>query len=84
MERKMSHRLLGEIVEKDGRICLQNVRGNAWFPLEGNSGIAADFQASFNTPHPSDIGRRLYYVGGVMQMESLEQAAERRAKEKQS
>lgn len=77
-------RLLGEIVEKEGMICLQNVRGNAWFPLEGNSGIAADFRESFNTPQPSDIGRRLYYVRGVVQMESLEQAADRRAKEKQS
>lgn len=77
-------RLLGTIVEHDGYVCLQNVAGTAWFPLDGNSGIASDFRESFNTPNPSDLGRQLYSVGGVMQMESMEQAAERKAKDEKA
>jgi hypothetical protein len=77
-------RFIGTIVEHDGWMCLQNIRGNAWFPLEGNSGIASDFRDAFNLPMPSDIGRRLYLAKGVLQMESLDQMRDRLAAEKVS
>jgi hypothetical protein len=70
------HTLLGVIAEKDGMICLQT-SDNVWFPLNGNSGVAADFRESFNAPQQSDIGKRLYNVGGVLQMENDAQRAER-------
>ncbi len=74
-------KLLGEIVQKDGMICLQT-GPSVWFPLRGNSEIAVRFQETFNRPLPSDIGRRLYDNGGVIQMESTGQAAARIAREK--
>jgi hypothetical protein len=64
--------LLGTIVDKDGMICLQT-SPRVWYPLEGNSGIASDFQETFNRASRTDIGRQLHRVGGVLQMESLEQ-----------
>jgi hypothetical protein len=47
-------RLLGEIVQKDGMICLHTA-SNVWFPLDGNSGIAEKFRETFNRPQQSDI-----------------------------
>jgi hypothetical protein len=49
--------LLGVIAEKDGMICLQT-SDNVWFPLNGNSGVAADFRESFNAPQPN--GKRRF------------------------
>ena len=69
-------RLIGEIVEHDGYICLQTGAG-CWYPLGGSSGIAERFRESFNNPQRSDLGRRLYNSNGVLQMESLEQMRER-------
>lgn len=69
--------LLGEIVEKDGMLCLQT-HPNCWYPLGGNSSIADRFREHFNEPAQSDIGRRVYSSGGQLYMESVEQAAERR------
>lgn len=73
----MTRILLGEIVAKDGMICLQT-HTNTWFPLNGNSAIAEIFRESFSEPTQSDIGRRLYNVDGVMQMENLEQMRARK------
>lgn len=48
-------RLIGTIVKKDGMICLQSANNpRLFYPLEGNSGIAVDFQETFNAPAPSD------------------------------
>lgn len=74
---------LGTIERKDGWICLA-VSPTCWFPLGGNSGIASEFRETFNEPAESDIGRELHRVCGVLQMESIEQAAARRAKETQA
>jgi hypothetical protein len=71
--------LLGEIVDKDGMICLQTAP-RVFYPLEGNSGIAQDFCETFNRPQRSDIGRQLHRQNGVLCMESTEQAAARRMK----
>jgi hypothetical protein len=75
-------RLLGEIVEFEGMLCLRTAP-NCYYPLEGNSGVASDFCESFNAPAPSDVGRRLYRMdAGHLAMESREQAAERKARKK--
>lgn len=75
-----NRKLLGVMVEKDGMICLE--RGlNCWFPIGGSSGIAERFRETFNEPQRSDIGKRLYDVGGVLQMENDAQKAEREAQE---
>ena len=63
---------LGLIAEKDGMICLQTGAG-CWYPLGGSSGIAERFRESFNAGQRSDLGKRLYNVGGVLQMENDEQ-----------
>lgn len=68
--------LLGIIAEKDGVICLRTAE-NVWYPLEGSSGIAWDFREAFNTPQRSDIGKQLYSVRGVLQMENDAQMKER-------
>lgn len=72
---------LGEIEMHDGMICLKSLTKPVWYPLAGNSHIAARFQESFNRPQPSDIGRRLFTHQGVLQMESIEQMHTRRARE---
>lgn len=72
--------LLGTIVDKDGMICLQT-SPRVWYPLEGNSGIAADFQETFNRASRTDIGRQLHRVGGVLQMEGIADAIRRRYRE---
>jgi hypothetical protein len=64
--------LLGEIVDKDGMICLQTAPG-VFYPLDGNSGIAEDFRETFHKPRRSDIGRQLHRQGGVLWIESIEQ-----------
>lgn len=72
--------LLGTIVEHDGLICLQTAP-RLFYPLGGNSGIAADFQEQFNLPARCDIGRQLHRQNGVLCMESIEQMNARLAKE---
>jgi hypothetical protein len=73
-------RLLGEITEKDGMICLQTAP-RVWYPLDGASGIAADFRETFNRPQRSDIGKRLYTRKGVLMLENNEQKAARLAEQ---
>jgi hypothetical protein len=68
--------LLGEIVEHDGMLCLQT-SANVWYPLDGSSGVAECFRETFNAPHRSDIGKRVYSVRGVLQMENDQQLKER-------
>lgn len=68
---------IGEIVEHDGCICVQ-VRPNLYYPLAGSSGLAADFRDAFNAPSRTDLGRGLWNVDGVLQMETAQQAQERR------
>ncbi len=75
----MTRRPLGTIVEKDKMICLQT-SANCWFPLDGSSGLAEKFRETFNEPSRGDIGRRLYNVGGILQMENLEQMNRRNGK----
>lgn len=72
--------LLGTIAEKDGMICLER-NGNCWFPLGGSSSIAEKFRETFNEPQRSDLGKRLYSVGGIYQMENDAQKAEREKRE---
>jgi hypothetical protein len=68
---------LGEIVDKDGMLCLQTAP-RVFYPLDGNSGIAEDFRETFNRAQRSDIGRELHRIAGVLQMESTEQANARK------
>lgn len=75
-----ARKLLGVFVEKDGMICLETGL-NCWFPIGGNSGLAAEFCETFNAPQRSDLGKRLYRVGGVLQMENDAQKAARMAEE---
>lgn len=75
----MSRRLIGAIVEYDNCLCLRTLC--AWFPLGGNSGLASDFEVAFGPVQRGDIGKRVYYVNGVMQMENEEQRDARQAKE---
>lgn len=70
--------LLGEIVEKDGYICLQT-SPICWYPLGGSSYLAGKFCENFGEVQRSDIGRRVYRSGDVLQMENLEQMRERQA-----
>lgn len=72
--------LLGEIVEKDGMICLQTGPG-VWYPLDGASGIAEDFRETFNRAQKSDIGKRLHKMRGVLCLENQEQMQARQASE---
>jgi len=72
--------LLGTIVEHDGMICLQTAP-RLFYPLGGNSGIAADFQEQFNKPNRSDLGRQLHRQNGSLCLESIEQMEARKAKE---
>ena len=72
-------KFLGEIVEYDRCICLQMAdRPNLYYPLAGNSGLAADFQEAFNLPSRTDVGRGLWRVDGVLQIETLQQAQARK------
>jgi hypothetical protein len=71
--------LLGTIIDYEGSICLQT-SPRVFYPLAGNSGIAADFQEQFNQPSRSDIGRQLYRQNGSLFMESIEQMQQREAK----
>lgn len=72
--------LLGEIVEKDGAICLQTAP-NVWYPLEGQSGIAEDFRDTFNGANRWDIGRQVHCVKGVLYMEAISDGIRRRYRE---
>lgn len=71
--------LLGEIVEKDGMICLQTGPG-VWYPLDGASGIAEDFREAFTCASRTDIGRQVHRVKGVLYLETIDDAAKRRQK----
>ena len=73
----MTYRLIGEIVDHEGVLCVQT-SPRVWYPLEGSSGIAEDFREQFNRVHRSDIGRLLYYINGVISMESVEQMQARK------
>lgn len=73
---------LGTIVEHEGCYCLESVSGKSWFPLDGASGIAHDFRETFTHAFPSDLGRELHRVKGVLYMESVEQYNARLASEK--
>jgi len=73
----MSRRLIGAIVEHENCLCIRTLC--AWFPLGGNSGLASDFEDAFGPAQHCDIGKRIYYVNGVMQMENAEQRDARRA-----
>lgn len=78
----MAHRLVGVVVEHDGYICLEAVGpgpAKAWYPLGGSSGIAHDFRDAFGEAQRGDIGKRVYCVGEVLQMENEEQRAQRLA-----
>jgi hypothetical protein len=68
----VSRRLLGEVVLYQGALSLQT-SPNCWYPLEGASGLAHDFREDFGPPQPGDIGKRVYRVGGILQMENDEQ-----------
>ena len=71
-------RLIGEIVEYQGMICLSNGAG-VYYSLMGNSGIAHGFRETFNDPSPNDVGRNLYNDRGELVMESIEQMKERKS-----
>lgn len=75
----MRPRLIGEVVEKDGMLCLQTT-GRCWYPLKGASGIAWDFVQAFGRPQKGDVGKRVYRTGGILQMENDEQRKERLAR----
>jgi len=72
--------LLGTIVDHDDMICLQT-SPRVFYPLGGNSGIAADFQEYFGKPARTDIGRQLHRQNGVLCMESIDQMQARLEKE---
>lgn len=73
----MSRRLIGAVVEHENCLCIRTL--GAWFPLGGNSGLATDFVEAFGPAQRGDIGKRVYYVDGVMQMENEEQRDARQA-----
>jgi hypothetical protein len=73
---------IGTIVLKDNLYCLESNSGRSWFPLDGASGIAHDFRETFTHVFPSDLGKELHRVGGVLQMENNEQRDARLAGEK--
>lgn len=73
---------LGTIVEKERCICLQTA-DNVWFPLMGSSGVAADFREAFNEPLLCDVGKQVFSVDGIIQMENAEQMRARLAKERE-
>lgn len=74
----MERTLVGEIVEKDGMLCLQT-SPNAWYPLAGSSGVATAFVEAFGPAVPRDKGKRVFNVGGVLQMENQTQYEARMA-----
>lgn len=72
----MSRTLLGEIVYHQGRLALQT-SPRIWYPLDGSSGVAHDFREAFGRAQRCDLGKLVYRVRGVMQMENDEQRAAR-------
>lgn len=74
----MKRQYLGTIAEKDGCLCLQTAH-NVWFPLAGSSGVAADFREAFNEALLCDVGKQVFRVGDVIQMENAEQMRDRLA-----
>jgi hypothetical protein len=76
----MKRQYLGTIAEKDGCLCLQTA-DNVWFPLGGNSGVATDFREAFNEALLCDVGKQVFRVGDVIQMENAEQMRDRLARE---
>lgn len=73
----MSRQLIGAIVEHENCLCIRTL--GAWFPLGGNSGLASDFVEAFGPAQRGDIGKQVFRVNGVMQMENDEQRATRLA-----
>ena len=76
----MSKRLIGAIAEKDGWLCIQK-GPNCWYPLDGASGLADDFREAFGDPQDWDIGKLVYRVDGVLQMENDQQRETRETME---
>lgn len=74
--------LLGEIVEKEGALCLQTA-ANVWYPLDGASGIAEKFRDTFNRAQESHIGKRLYKLRGLLYLENEDQRHARTAEARQ-
>lgn len=73
--------LIGEVVEKWGFLSLCTSPG-VFYPLDGNSGLAADFVEAFGHAQAGDVGKLVYRVRGVLQMENEEQRAMRQQREK--
>jgi hypothetical protein len=75
------NQLLGEVVEKDGMLCLQT-GPRTWYPLNGNSGVASEFIQAFGMPVPADKGKRVYISDDFqLSMENTEQRDVRQAME---
>lgn len=72
----MRPRLIGEIAEKDGMLCILT-GANCWYPLDGSSGLAFDFVQAFGRAQKGDVGKRVYNSRGVLQMENDDQRKER-------
>ncbi len=64
-------RLIGTITDKDGMFGIAT--GCAFYPINGNSGVANDFVETFGEAKPHDIGKRGYNHNGVIVMENDEQ-----------
>jgi hypothetical protein len=77
----MTRKLIGTVVDHEGTLSLKIENAAAWFPLGGNSGTAVDFVEAFGPAQRGDIGKRVFRVDGVMQMENDEQRDARLAGE---
>ncbi len=64
-------RLIGTIEQREGAFGIAT--GCAFYPIEGNSGIAEDFRETFNLAGAHDIGKRVFNDRGVIAMENNEQ-----------
>jgi hypothetical protein len=75
MSQETRPRLIGTIADRDGMLGIHN--GAVFYPLGGNSGLAYDFELAFGPVQRGDIGKRVFNVRGVLQMENNEQRDER-------
>jgi hypothetical protein len=75
MNHETRPRLIGTITDREGMLGIHN--GAVFYPLNGNSGLAYDFKIAFGRVQRGDIGKRVFNVRGVLQMENNEQRDKR-------
>ena len=68
----MARTLIGT-VETDGKSLFIITTKEQWFALTGMGANACAFRNAFGSPQKCDVGKRVYSINGIWQMENAEQ-----------